>query len=172
MPEKHDDRQGAECAVGQPFDIGLDNDLLGLPEMAEDEDLAPDMAGPEEGGADRLGRIVRRRQDGHFGADHPRQRFGQGATVRRHDRGVVPRESDAGKGECHRRGRRVHDQPLATEVLAQGADDAEEAWVARGQDADPLPSSARLAMVPMRLGRGPRSSICSAGPAMEPRHNR
>ena len=130
MTEEHDDRQGVERAVGQTFDIGLDHDLLGLPEMAEHEDLARDVAGLEEGSADRLGRVVGRGEDGHFGADHPRQRIGKRATVRRYDRGVVPGESEPGKGQRNRRRRRVDDQPLAAEVLAQGADDAEEAGVA------------------------------------------
>ena len=113
----------------QTLDIGMDDGLVAFPEMREHEDVACDVVGPEERSADRLRRVVGRGEYRHFGADHPFEGVRQWATVRRHHRGVVPGKTDPGKGQRDRGRRRVDLQTLAAEVLAQGADDAEETGI-------------------------------------------
>ena len=81
MTQQYDNRERVKCALGQSINIGLDDDLVSLPEMTEYEDLANDIAGMVERTPDRLGRVVRRREDGHLGADHPCQCIGKRATV-------------------------------------------------------------------------------------------
>ncbi len=58
------------------------------------------------------------------------------APLCRYHNGVIPRQTEAGKGQADRRGRGPHFQAARPEALEESPAHAEEPRVARGEDAD------------------------------------